>query len=134
VLLTSYESLFRDFFELAKIEWQAFFIDEGQKLKNNNSKLFKKCQALKTHFKVLLSGTPLQNGFDELFNLLSFLDPVKFNQTFRANLTALRTQNLQTLGSAKDEKKKADVGLENENPEQEKKEEDNKTSEKENFV
>lgn len=43
VLLTSYESLFRDFFELAKIEWQAFFIDEGQKLKNNNSKLFKKC-------------------------------------------------------------------------------------------
>jgi len=43
VLLTSYESLFRDFFELAKIEWQVFFIDEGQKLKNNNSKLFKKC-------------------------------------------------------------------------------------------
>lgn len=66
-------------------------------MKNNNSKFFKKCLALQSHFKVLLSGTPLQNSFDELFNLLNFLDPVKFNNTFRENLTALRTQNLQAV-------------------------------------
>jgi SNF2 family DNA or RNA helicase len=49
----------RDFLDLARIEWQVIFIDEGQKMKNNSSKFFKRCLALKTKFKVLLSGTPL---------------------------------------------------------------------------
>jgi len=30
-----------------------------------------------------------------LYNLLEFLDPVKFNQTFRDNLNTLRTEKLQ---------------------------------------
>jgi len=64
-------------------------------MKNNASKFFKQCQALKTHFKVLLSGTPLQNNFDELFNLMEFIDPVKFDSSFRDNLNQIRSDILQ---------------------------------------
>ena len=74
VLLCSYESLRNDFSFFAKLEWACLVIDEGQKIKNNNSKFFKMCNALKSNFRVLLSGTPLQNNFEELFNLMEFLD------------------------------------------------------------
>lgn len=46
VLLTSFDFLRSDFNVLAPIEWQALIIDEGQKMKNNNSSFFKKCMAL----------------------------------------------------------------------------------------
>lgn len=52
-------------------------------MKNNNSKFFKMCLALKTNFKLLLSGTPLQNNFEELYNMLEFLDNEKFDKNFR---------------------------------------------------
>ena len=45
-------------------------------MKNNNSTFFKRCMALHAQFKVLLSGTPLQNNVEELFHLMEFLDPV----------------------------------------------------------
>ena len=44
------------------------------------------CQLLKVNFRLLLSGTPLQNNFEELFNLLEFLDNKKFDQDFRNQL------------------------------------------------
>ena len=59
VLLTSYDHLRSDFATFAPIEWQVLIIDEGQKIKNNNSGFFRKCMAVHAQFKVLLSGTPL---------------------------------------------------------------------------
>lgn len=71
---------------LLGLEWQVVVIDEGQRLKNNASKMFKMSSALRSRFRLLLSGTPLQNNFEELYNLLEFLDPVKFNAKFRKEL------------------------------------------------
>jgi SNF2 family DNA or RNA helicase len=48
-------------------------------MKNNNSKLFKRLMLLRVQFRLLLSGTPLQNNFEELYNLLEFLDHEKFD-------------------------------------------------------
>ena len=59
VLLTSFDYLRSDFNVFAAIEWQSFIIDEGQKMKNNNSAFFRKCRAIHAQFKILLSGTPL---------------------------------------------------------------------------
>jgi chromodomain-helicase-DNA-binding protein 4 len=47
VLLTSYDSLRADFLTLAPFEWQALIIDEGQRMKNNNSRLFTLLQQLR---------------------------------------------------------------------------------------
>ena len=76
VLLTSYDFLRSDFQVFTPIEWQALIIDEGQKMKNNDSRFFKKCMCLHAQFKVLLSGTPLQNNIEELFNLNLRIKPV----------------------------------------------------------
>lgn len=53
-------------------------------MKNNGSKLFQLLSMLRAQFRLLLSGTPLQNSFEELYNLLEFLDPRKFDAEFRA--------------------------------------------------
>lgn len=86
VLLTSFDFLRTDFRVFTPIEWQALIIDEGQKMKNNNTSFFKRALGIHASFRVLLSGTPMQNNIDELFNLLQFLDPVKFGQPFRERM------------------------------------------------
>ena len=94
VCLCSYEMLRIEVKLLLKVEWQALVIDEGQRLKNNSSKIFKMAQALRCSFRVLLSGTPLQNNFDELYNLMEYVDPDKFGPKFRKDMELLRTTSL----------------------------------------
>ena len=94
VLLTHYDHLRSDFLTLVPFYWQALIVDEGQRIKNNNSKLFQLLNLLSVRFKLILSGTPLQNSFDELYNLLEFLDPQKFNPEYRTRLNLLRTEHL----------------------------------------
>uniref|UniRef100_A0A4W6EI07 Chromodomain helicase DNA binding protein 5 n=1 Tax=Lates calcarifer TaxID=8187 RepID=A0A4W6EI07_LATCA len=64
VLLTSYELI---------------TIDQAHRLKNNQSKFFRILNGYKIYYKLLLTGTPLQNNLEELFHLLNFLTPDRFN-------------------------------------------------------
>ncbi|KAI9887534.1 MAG: hypothetical protein M1823_000625 [Watsoniomyces obsoletus] len=59
---------------LKDIPWAGLIVDEGQRLKNDKNLLYEALQSLKAPFKVLMTGTPLQNNTRELFNLLQFLD------------------------------------------------------------
>jgi len=76
VVITSYDSVVdessRKF--LKAVNWQGLIVDEGQRLKNDESILHSCLAALKIPFRILLTGTPLQNNARELFNLLQFLD------------------------------------------------------------
>ena len=47
-------------------------IDEGHRLKNAASKLCGGLARLVTPFRLLLTGTPLQNNLDELWALLEY--------------------------------------------------------------
>jgi SNF2 family DNA or RNA helicase len=47
---------------LSKIEWQYLVVDEGHHIKNDKSKLFSALQSFNARHKLLLTGTPLQNG------------------------------------------------------------------------
>jgi SWI/SNF-related matrix-associated actin-dependent regulator of chromatin subfamily A protein 2/4 len=90
-LLTTYEYVIKDKSVLAKIPWKYMIIDEGHRMKNHHCKL---TQVLNTHynapFRLLLTGTPLQNKLPELWALLNFLLPsifkscVTFEQWFNA--------------------------------------------------
>ena len=79
VLLTSYESLMADSAMLKKIDWKLIIVDEGHRLKNNQCKLFSLLNNYCIDYKVLLTGTPIQNNLTELFNLMEFLE-VDFKQ------------------------------------------------------
>uniref|UniRef100_A0A1A8I4L9 Chromodomain helicase DNA binding protein 4b n=2 Tax=Nothobranchius TaxID=28779 RepID=A0A1A8I4L9_NOTKU len=79
VLLTSYELITIDQAVLGSIEWACLVVDEAHRLKNNQSKFFRQLNNYSLQHKLLLTGTPLQNNLEELFHLLNFLTPERFN-------------------------------------------------------
>uniref|UniRef100_A0A3Q1H2B6 Uncharacterized protein n=1 Tax=Anabas testudineus TaxID=64144 RepID=A0A3Q1H2B6_ANATE len=80
VLLTSYELVTIDQTALKSIDWACLVVDEAHRLKNNQSKFFRRLNDYKIDHKLLLTGTPLQNNLEELFHLLNFLTPNRFNE------------------------------------------------------
>ncbi|CAH2074458.1 unnamed protein product, partial [Iphiclides podalirius] len=79
VLLTSYELISIDSTCLGSIEWAVLVVDEAHRLKSNQSKFFRLLAGYHINYKLLLTGTPLQNNLEELFHLLNFLNKDKFN-------------------------------------------------------
>ncbi|GFO42503.1 chromodomain-helicase-DNA-binding protein 3, partial [Plakobranchus ocellatus] len=79
VLLTSYELVSIDTACLGSVDWAVLVVDEAHRLKNNQSKFFRVLASYKLGYKLLLTGTPLQNNLEELFHLLNFLTPDNFN-------------------------------------------------------
>ncbi|KAI0971793.1 SNF2 family N-terminal domain-containing protein [Xylaria arbuscula] len=76
VLLTTYEYIIKDRPILSKIKWFHMIIDEGHRMKNSNSKLSATIsQYYNTRFRLILTGTPLQNNLSELWAMLNFVLP-----------------------------------------------------------
>jgi SNF2 family DNA or RNA helicase len=78
VLLTSYELIGVDQTVLSSVDWEVLVVDEAHRLKNNQSKFFQVLSQYKVKYRLLLTGTPLQNNLEELFNLLNFLSAKDF--------------------------------------------------------
>lgn len=79
VLLTSYELCCIDQATLGSVDWAVLVVDEAHRLKNNQSKFFRILREYRLQYKLLLTGTPLQNNLEELFHLLNFLSPDSFS-------------------------------------------------------
>jgi len=75
LMITTYSYINQDVNDLKKIKWEVVVVDEAQRLKNKESKLYTLCNKLQTNFKLLLTGTPIQNSVDELINLFKYLIP-----------------------------------------------------------
>ncbi|KAK3804046.1 hypothetical protein RRG08_003214 [Elysia crispata] len=78
VLLTTYELCLKDYLFMNSLPWNVLVVDEGHRLKNKESLLFKTLEEWDVDIHVLLTGTPLQNNIVELYSLLSFVDSNKF--------------------------------------------------------
>jgi ATP-dependent helicase STH1/SNF2 len=79
VLLTTYEYIIKDRPVLSKIKWVHMIIDEGHRMKNSSSKLSATLtQYYTTRYRLILTGTPLQNNLPELWALLNFVLPTIF--------------------------------------------------------
>ncbi|KZV83895.1 hypothetical protein EXIGLDRAFT_742051 [Exidia glandulosa HHB12029] len=80
VLLTTYEYIIKDRPILCKMRWVHMIIDEGHRMKNANSKLAQTlAQYYHSRYRLILTGTPLQNNLPELWALLNFVLPKVFN-------------------------------------------------------
>lgn len=79
VLLTTYEFIIKDRPILSKIKWVHMIVDEGHRMKNQNSKLSSTItQYYTTRYRLILTGTPLQNNLTELWAMLNFVLPTIF--------------------------------------------------------
>ncbi|MDJ0726966.1 MAG: DEAD/DEAH box helicase [Prochloraceae cyanobacterium] len=73
---------------LAQIEWQMIVLDEAQAIKNINTKRSRAAMKLQAQFKLITTGTPIENHLGELWNLFRFINPgllgslEQFNQRF----------------------------------------------------
>lgn len=99
VVVTSYETMIDDSSRraLSRIPWAGLIVDEGQRLKNDKSQLYEALSGIRFPFKVLLTGTPLQNNTRELFNLLHFCDPSKDAEALDAEYGVLSKENIPEL-------------------------------------
>ncbi|XP_071416376.1 chromodomain-helicase-DNA-binding protein 1-like isoform X1 [Pithys albifrons albifrons] len=74
-LLTTYEICLKDATFLKSFNWAALVVDEAHRLKNQSSLLYKTLSEFSVGFSLLLTGTPVQNSLQELYSLLSLIEP-----------------------------------------------------------
>ncbi|XP_078049709.1 chromodomain-helicase-DNA-binding protein 1 isoform X3 [Augochlora pura] len=78
-ILTTYEIVLKDKAFLGALNWAVLLVDEAHRLKNDDSLLYKALAEFHTNHRLLITGTPLQNSLKELWALLHFIMPTKFN-------------------------------------------------------
>jgi len=67
--------------QLLKFKWEYIIVDEAHKLKNEDSQISRRLRQLDSRYRLLLTGTPLQNNLHELWSLLNFLLPEIFSSS-----------------------------------------------------
>jgi SWI/SNF-related matrix-associated actin-dependent regulator of chromatin subfamily A containing DEAD/H box 1 len=73
---------------LRNVGFSVCVFDEGHVLKNSESKIYDQLVRIPADFRLLLTGTPLQNNLQELVSLLGFMLPDVFSK---------HKENLQTI-------------------------------------
>ncbi|XWS53660.1 hypothetical protein CRYUN_Cryun10bG0019800 [Craigia yunnanensis] len=79
VCVTSFEMAIKEKTALRRFSWRYIIIDEAHRIKNENSLLSKTMRLYNTNYRLLITGTPLQNNLHELWSLLNFLLPEIFS-------------------------------------------------------
>ena len=79
----NYEQVLRDILAIERVNWDLIILDEGQRIKNWESKTSRVIKSLRSRFALVLSGTPLENRLDELYSIVQFVDDRRLGPGFR---------------------------------------------------
>jgi SNF2 family DNA or RNA helicase len=88
LIICSYGLLQTEGERLQEVEWHTLIADEAQAIKNGMTKRSKAAMALKADFRMVTTGTPIENHLGELWNLFNFINPsllgslAKFNERY----------------------------------------------------
>ncbi len=81
--ICNYEQVLRDLDSIEPVPWDLIILDEGQRIKNWESKTSRCIKALRSPFALVLSGTPLENRLDELYSVVQFVDDRRLPPAYR---------------------------------------------------
>jgi hypothetical protein len=89
VLITTYGTALRDIEALVEVSWGKVVLDEAQVIKNHTSETAQQLRRLEARTRVVLTGTPIENGLGDLWSLMDFVNPglVGERPTFIAQMT-----------------------------------------------
>ncbi|HPW58463.1 MAG TPA: DEAD/DEAH box helicase [Candidatus Rifleibacterium sp.] len=88
LVICSYGVLQNEIEAIAAVNWSTIVLDEAQAIKNMATNRSQAVMLLQGRFKMLMTGTPIENHLGELWNLFRFLNPgllgsvERFNETF----------------------------------------------------
>jgi SNF2 family DNA or RNA helicase len=75
LVLTTYQTL-RDYqFSMARVDWGMAVFDEAQNLKNPNALVTRAAKGLKADFKLVATGTPVENSLKDFWCLMDTCTP-----------------------------------------------------------
>ena len=97
-VITSFGILKNDIDLLKNIPFEAIFIDEAQNIKNPSTQISKAVKQLNAKFRIAMTGTPIENYIQDLWNIFDFVMPDylgKFSQ-FENDLKDGRKEQLKT--------------------------------------
>ncbi len=75
LVVCSYGLLPKEVERLQDVQWQAVVLDEAQAIKNRNTKRSRAARGLNAKFRLITTGTPVENHLGELWTLFEFLNP-----------------------------------------------------------
>lgn len=88
VVIVSYGVFQQEVDLLVKTQWHTLILDEAQSIKNAQTKRSQAVTTLNADFRLIMTGTPLENHLGELWSLFRFINPgllgslEQFNQRF----------------------------------------------------
>lgn len=75
IVIATYGLLVTEEERLVALDWNMVVLDEAHTIKNKETKMSHVAMQLRGDFRLLLTGTPLQNHLGELWNLFQFSNP-----------------------------------------------------------
>ncbi|MBL8818797.1 MAG: DEAD/DEAH box helicase [Planctomyces sp.] len=75
VVIVSYGLLHTEAERLQGVQWNTAILDEAQAIKNTLTKRSQAAMSLSADFRLILTGTPIENHLGELWNLFQFINP-----------------------------------------------------------
>jgi superfamily II DNA or RNA helicase len=75
LVIASYGLLQQEVAHFSKVQWHTVVLDEAQAIKNHQTKRSQAAMALKGDFRMICSGTPVENHLGELWSLFRFINP-----------------------------------------------------------
>jgi SNF2 family DNA or RNA helicase len=75
IVLSSYHTVRQDIEIISKFNFHYIVLDESQVIKNPASMIFKTAIRLRSDYKLVLTGTPVENSLTDLWTQLNFVNP-----------------------------------------------------------
>ena len=103
IVIASYGILTNSTDALLEKEWNVICLDEAHQIKNRWTKVSKAAMDLKGSSRIILTGTPVQNSLNDLWNLFQFINPGMlgnfdhFRETYSSKNVDEATKRLESL-------------------------------------
>ncbi|MEO8706433.1 MAG: DEAD/DEAH box helicase, partial [Kofleriaceae bacterium] len=102
VLLVNYEQLLRDLPQVLELAPELVILDEAQRIKNWQTKTAETVKQLAPRWKLVLTGTPMENRLDELASIMEWVDEPALEPRWRlASWHAIRVDGTREIVGAR---------------------------------